>query len=106
MPEFQHLQAAFDAVKDYYETNGSDFSLQTVLRNAGFSSQSIYQSLIKYQVVKRMPKSLGGGWSVNTSISLHSAILHKAISKEPQYVRSELYSYVGKLESTASTDPE
>ncbi len=105
MPEFQQLQAAFDAVKDYYEANGSNFSLQTVLREAGFSSPTIYQSLIKYRVVRHLPKSLGGGWSVNTSVSLHSAILHKAISKEPPYVRNELYSYLRALESTASTDP-
>lgn len=102
MTDFEQLQAAFDVVKAHYKENGSDFSLNTVLRDAGFRGSLISQSLVKYGLVKHQPKSLGGGWHVHTTISLQSAILHKAIGKEPQYVRNELYKYLRGLESAAA----
>jgi hypothetical protein len=101
--DFEKLQAALDAVRKYYKENGADFALQTVLRDAGFRDPRIYQSLIKYGLARHQPPSLGGGWRINMSTTLQSAILYRAIGKEPQYVRDELYTYLRGLESAASS---
>ena len=101
MSDFERLQAALDALREYYKENGSDFVLRPVLRDLGFGGEWLYQTLIRYGLAKHQSKSLGGGWRIDTHTSLHSAMLYRAISKEPEDIRNELYDYVKGLEAAA-----